>query len=75
MSINEFYDWIKYANKEPFFADRLEMQLAQLSTMVASFGKSKATVKDFMIVKNESKKMSTKQLEDNLKMRFGNKRK
>lgn len=53
MSFRELYDWYEYYNNEPFFADRIEIQLATLSLMVSSFGKSKAKHEDFMIRKKE----------------------
>lgn len=67
MSIRELYEWYEYYSEEPFIADRLELQLAQLSTMVGSFGGSKLKSSDFMIRKIEEKKLSQKEYEDRLK--------
>lgn len=60
MGITEFYEWIEYYSKEPFIADRLEIQLATICTMIGSFGKSKAKHSDFMVRKPE-KKVLTKE--------------
>lgn len=56
MSWREFYDWYEYYNQEPFFADRIEIQLATISLMIRSFGGSKGkkpTHDDFMIRRKE----------------------
>lgn len=55
LSYRELYKWYEYYNEEPFLADRNEQQMAILSNLVASFGGSKAKVKDFM-VSNKNKK-------------------
>lgn len=70
MSTRELYEWYDYYSQEPFFADRLEMQLATLSTMVGGFGGSKLKPNDFMIRKLEEKKLTNKEFENNLKEMF-----
>ena len=70
MSIRELYEWYDYYNEEPFLADRLEIQLATISLMVAGFGKSKSKHSDFMIRNIEKKVQTTKEFEDDLKARF-----
>lgn len=62
MSVSELYEWYDYYSQEPFMADRLEMQLSTLSTLVGSFGGSKLKPDDFMI-SNKTKKILT-QVED-----------
>lgn len=66
MSFRELYDWYEYYNNEPFFADRIEIQLATLSLMVSSFGKSKAKHEDFMIRKKEKEILSKEQYNEQL---------
>lgn len=51
MSLRELYEWYEYYSEEPFFADRLEMQLATVCLQISGFGKSKAKYEDFMICK------------------------
>ena len=59
MSLRELYDWYEYYNNEPFFADRIEIQLATVCTMIAGFGsKSKPKHDDFMIRKKEKPVLS-----------------
>ena len=61
MSWREFYDWYEYYNQEPFFADRIETQLATISLIAASFGASKnkrPKHEDFMIRKKEKEILS-----------------
>ncbi len=70
MSIRELYEWYEYYNEEPFLADRLEIQLATISMMVAAFGKSKPKHSDYMIRNIEKKVQTTKEFEDDLKARF-----
>lgn len=70
MSVRELHEWYEYYSQEPFLADRLEQQLATLSTMVGSFGGSKLKPNDFMIRKLEEKKLSNKEFENNLKAMF-----
>lgn len=70
MSVRELYEWYDYYSQEPFFADRLEIQMANVCTMIASFGGSKTKHSDYMIRKAEEKKQTLKEFEDNLKARF-----
>jgi len=71
MSYDELYKWMEYYNKEPFSADRQELQMANLSSIVVNLvGKSKLGTKDFMICKKEEKKQTVKEFEDDLKNRF-----
>lgn len=70
MSVRELHEWYEYYSQEPFLADRLEQQLATLSTMVGSFGGSKLKPNDFMIRKPEEKKLTNKEFENNLKAMF-----
>lgn len=70
MSVRELHEWYEYYSQEPFLADRLEQQLATLSTIVGSFGGSKLKPNDFMIRKLEEKKLSNKEFENNLKAMF-----
>jgi hypothetical protein len=69
MSYQELYDWYEYYMNEPFFSDRIEMQLATISMLISSFGGGKGNKPkhaDFMIRKPEkailSKEQKTKQL-------------
>ena len=70
MSFRELYDWYEFYNEEPFFCDRIEIQLATLSLMVNGFGGGKSKHSDFMIRKQEEKKQTLKEFEDDLKARF-----
>lgn len=53
MSFRELYEWYEYYSNEPFFADRIEVQLATIGLMISSFGKGKHKHEDFMICKKE----------------------
>lgn len=68
MSYRELYEWANYYGDEPFIADRLEIQLATICTMIGSFGKSKMKHSDFMIRKQQENK---KTLESDLMAFFG----
>lgn len=49
-------DWIEYYNDEPFFADRIEAQIALFIQIIAQIaGAKKIKASDFMICKNEKK--------------------
>lgn len=63
MSVSELHEWYEYYEQEPFLADRLEIQLATLSSMVGGFGGSKLKPNDFMISKKE-KRILTQQEDD-----------
>lgn len=68
MSMRELYEWYEYYSEEPFFADRLEIQMANVSLMVAKSKKAKHS--DFMVRKIEEKTQTLKEFEDDLKARF-----
>ena len=56
MSYQELYEWYEYYMNEPFFSDRIEIQLANICTMISSFGAKKGQKpkhSDFMIRKKE----------------------
>lgn len=55
MSLSELYEWYEYYSEEPFIADRIEIQLATISNLIGSFGKSKLKHADYMVRKFESK--------------------
>ena len=61
MSFRELYDWYEYYNSEPFFSDRIEIQLATVCTMIAGFGKSKSKHSDFMVRKPEKEILTQEQ--------------
>ncbi len=72
MSYDEFFQWMEYYNKEPFEADRNEIQMANLSSIVVGLtGKSKLKTKDFMISKYDEDKPTKKGLQDKIKSMFG----
>ena len=71
MSIRELYEWYEFYAEEPFFADRLEIQMANVSFMMAAqSGSKKAKHSDYMIRKKKEKIQTTKEFEDDLKARF-----
>ncbi len=70
MSLRELYEWYDFYNEEPFFADRLEIQMANLCNIAGSFGGSKLKHSDYMIRKKEEKVQTVKEFEDDLKARF-----
>lgn len=70
MSLRELYEWYDYYAEEPFLADRLEIQMANVCTMVGSFGGSKAKHSDYMIRKIKEKTQSLEEFENDLKARF-----
>jgi len=71
MSVRELHEWYEFYNEEPFFADRLEIQMANASLMIASFsGSKKAKHSDYMVRKIEEKVLSLKEREDNIKAMF-----
>lgn len=57
MSLRELYEWYDYYSQEPFFADRIEMQLATICLQISGFGKSKSKHEDFMICKKSERKV------------------
>jgi len=68
MSLRELNEWLKYYSEEPFFADRLEIQMATLCAMTS--GSKDAKHGDFMIRKIEKKVQSLKEFEDGLKVKY-----
>jgi len=70
MSLRELYEWYDYYSEDPFLADRLEMQMANICVMVGSFGDSKLNHSDYMIRKIEKKEITLKEREDNIKAMF-----
>lgn len=70
MSLRELYEWYEYYAEEPFIADRLEIQLATICTMIGGFGKSKLKHSDYMVRKPIEKIQTLKEFEDDLKARF-----
>lgn len=71
MSIRELYEWYDYYSKEPFIADRLEIQLANIGYIASSFGGGKSKYEDFMITgKKKKEKQTLKEFEDDLKAKF-----
>lgn len=73
MSLRELYDWYEYYSNEPFFADRIEIQLATICTMIAGFGsKSKPKHDDFMIRKKEKPILSQEERNKQLITAFKN---
>lgn len=70
MSLRELYEWYEYYAEEPFIADRLEIMLATICTMIGGFGKSKLKHSDYMVRKPIEKIQTLKEFEDDLKARF-----
>ena len=64
------HEWYEYYKLEPFMADRIEIQLATISTLIAGFGGSKLKHNDFMISNKVKKEMTLKEFEDDIKARF-----
>lgn len=69
MSLSELYEWYEYYSEEPFIADRIEIQLATISNLIGSFGKSKLKHADYMVRKFESKHIDVNNPE-NIKAMF-----
>ncbi len=70
MSLRELYEWYEYYSEEPFFADRIEFQLATVCNMIGGFGKSKLKHEDYMVSKKKEKVQTLKEFEDDLKAKF-----
>jgi len=71
MSQRELYEWYEYYSQEPFIADRLEIQLANIGYIAGSFAGAKAKREDYMITgKKKKEKQTLKEFEDDLKARF-----
>ena len=57
MSLRELYEWYEFYSEQPFFADRIEMQLATVCLQISGFGKSKSKHEDFMICRKRDVKV------------------
>lgn len=57
----ELHEWAEYSRLEPFIADRNEVQIAQLSCMVAAFMGEKVELTDFMLSVEKQKKVKSKE--------------
>lgn len=62
-------EWVEYYNTEPFFADRLEAQIAQLIAIIVNFMGGKASAQDFSISKAQQKSKIQKKQEFEKAMR------
>lgn len=72
ISETELSEWAEYYKLEPFMADRSEIQIAQLSHMVASFmGNKNLDVTDFMPSTEKEKKSKQEVLLTKVKALFG----
>lgn len=73
MSYNEFVEWQEYYFQEPFFADRLESQIATLSYITSAVAGGKHTQNDFLISQKRDINITEKNsnLEKSLSMIFG----
>lgn len=61
MSVRELYEWYDYYSQEPFIADRLEIQLANIGYIASSFGGGKSKYEDFMVTgKKKKEKLDSK---------------
>ena len=70
MSYKELNLWYSFYNKEPFLSDKIEVQLATISTLIASFGGSKLKHDDFMISNRSKQEVTLKDFEDGIKAKF-----
>ena len=70
MSYKDLYEWYEYHKAEPFMVDRIEIQLATISTLIAGFGGSKLKHNDFMISHKVKKEQTLKEFEDDIKAKF-----
>ena len=70
MSYRELNLWYSFYNKEPFLSDKIEVQLATISTLIASYGGSKLKHEDFMISHKVKKEQTLKEFEDSIKAKF-----
>jgi len=73
MSIDELSSWYEYYSKEPFLADRLEVQFARLNQSILAVNGNECELDDFMIcnLNTSTKNNKTKKLEDKLVSIFG----
>ena len=62
MTAREFYQWMEYSNIEPLMSDRIEIMVAQLTSLMYNVNakKSKDTM-EFLISLSEDDKKSHKQ--------------
>lgn len=69
LSAVELHEWYQYASEEPFMADRLEMQLATMSSILynAHGGKDLSAI-DFMISVSEEQKEKQRAKEKHAKI-------
>jgi len=75
MSSRELYDWYEYYHNEPFFADRMEIQLATISLMISAYGGGKGkkpTHDDFMVRQKEKAVISQEEKNKQLISAFQN---
>ena len=56
MTHNEFMEWQKYAQEEPFLADRNEMMIAQLTSALLRVNGGKSTPNDLMVTLSKEDK-------------------
>ena len=70
MSYRDLYEWYEYYKAEPFMSDRIEVQLATISQLIANFGGSKLKHEDFMISRKVKKEKTLKEFEDDIKAKF-----
>ena len=54
MSYSEYKEWQEYYNIEPFYADRIEMQIAATNTILSNTAGAKSKLKDFVISRNNN---------------------
>ncbi len=75
MSYREFLDWQIYYQDEPFFPDRVELQIARLGQITSLTGMGKIDVpKDFFIISSDFKSKDEEKkgdLESQIKAMFG----
>ena len=70
MDIEEYQKWILYYQKEPFFADRQEHQLAIIAHSINAFAGGKAKFEDFFISKKDKIKTNNEALRSLLKSKI-----
>lgn len=73
ISHNELLEWVEYLDEKPLMVDRNELQMAQLSQMIAAYmggKKNKTQMSDFMPSFKKVKKVKT-DLAKKVKSLFG----
>ena len=70
MTYRELNDWFHHYMDEPFISDRVEVQLANLSYLIASSNGAKVDIDSFMI-SSENKKSEEEKLEEKIIKFFG----